>query len=256
MNEVTVPNRTLWQRVVTLVGIGFLGVLALLLQPLPESLLRQRPELTEVPLWSLKLLGMLNPTILLVAAVLLGALVAHRVGLRSVLAGTAHASGSAHAWGLAARWGLMTGVAVVGLDVVLAPFLGDPWEHFLRQASRPEPQSLLVGILYGGITEEILMRWGLMSVSAWAIWALGGQRHTVPALVIAGVLAALIFGATHLPAVASQVELNPMIIGRTVAVNALAALVYGWVFWRHHLEAAMLCHACSHVAMAALWTLL
>lgn len=71
---------------------------------------------------------------------------------------------------------------------------------------------------------------------------------------MAAVLTAVVFGVAHLPALAVQVELTNAIATRTVVLNGLAALVYAWVFWRHHLEAAMLCHACSHLAMGAAWT--
>lgn len=256
MNETTRPNGPLWKRAATLVAVGLLGVAALALQPIPEHLLRAQPELAEVPGWALKLLGMLNPAVLLIVAALCGALVAHRVGLRSVLAGTVAAGEVSHGWGLAASLGLVTGVVLVGLDVMAAPFFGASWEKTLWKVAQPTPQSLAVGVFYGGITEEILMRWGLMSVLAWGLRSLIGQRWRGPALLAAAVLTALVFGAAHLPVLAAQVELTNAIMVRTLVLNGLAALVYAWVFWSHHLEAAMLSHACSHLAMGALWGLL
>ena len=42
---------------------------------------------------------------------------------------------------------------------------------------------------------------------------------------------------------------------RVVSLNALAGLFFGWLFWRYHLEAAMLAHASAHVGFALLaWT--
>lgn len=253
MNPLSKTTRPLWRRVGTLVAVGLPGVATLLWQPIPVALLQAQPELAQMPLWRLKLLGLLNPTALLFVAALCGAVAAHRVGLRSFLAGTAGTADAKRGWGLAAALGLLASASLVALDAVLAPWVGPAWEQFLSQASQPTPRGLLMGVLYGGITEEILMRWGLMGGLAWALWTLGGKRRPAPALAMAALMASAAFGAAHLPALAAQVELTNAIVVRTLALNGLAGLIYAWVFWRHHLEAAMLSHACSHLAMAMLW---
>lgn len=255
MNEVTQLRPALWRQTGALVALGLLGVATLLLQPVPPALLQEQPGLAQMPVWALKLLVLVNPTVLLFVAALCGALAAHRVGLSSLLAGTAYTAGAAKAWAQAAALGLVTGALLVALDLALAPWVGPSWAQFLRSASQPSPQGLLMGVFYGGITEEILMRWGLMSSVAWVIWALTGKHRPGPALLVAAGLTALVFGAAHLPALATQVGLTHAIVVRTLVLNGLAALVYAWVFWRHHLEAAMLSHACSHLAMAAIWGL-
>ncbi len=251
MNDLTQLRPLLWKRTGALVALGLLGVATLLLQPVPPALLQAQPGLAQMPVWALRLLGLVNPTVLLFVAALCGALTAHRLGLRSLLAGTADTADATHGWAHAAALGLLTGALLVALDLALAPWVGTAWEQFLRNASQPSPQGLLMGVLYGGITEEILMRWGLMSGLAWAIWALTGKQRPGSALLVAAVLTALAFGAAHLPALATQVELTHAIVVRTMLLNGVAALVYAWVFWRYHLEAAMLSHACSHLAMAA-----
>lgn len=256
MDQKVVPRHGLWRRAGCMAALGLVGVFSLLLQPLPEALMRQHPELAEMPPWLLQLAVVLNPLILLLAAALSGALLAQRVGLRSVLAGTASAGDMRRAWPLAAGAGLATGALAVLLDIAAAPVLGDAWSRLLWQASRPDLPALLVGVLYGGITEEILLRWGVMSALAWALWSIGGKKRMGFWMWAAIVATALIFGAAHLPALAAQVELTTGIVVRTVLINALAAVVYGWVCWRHHLEAAMLSHASSHLAMATAWALL
>lgn len=240
-----------WRRASLLVGLGLCGVVSLLLQPIPGHLLRQHPELADTPVWMVRLMGLLNPVLLLLVAALLGATLAHRVGLCSVLAGTA-GRGAPHTWPLAAGIGLITGIAVAVLDVVTAPLLGEDWMRFLRGAAGADATAVFIGILYGGLTEEILMRWGLMSTLAWAFWSVTGKRHREAAIGAAIVVSAIAFGAAHLPALAAQIDLTTGIALRTLLVNALAGAVYGWIFWRHHLEATMLCHACSHLALAGI----
>lgn len=256
MNSFTPPKRTVLRRAVALVAVGLLGVLALLLQPVPEALLAQRPELAEMPTWMLKGLTLLNPMVLLIVAALLGVLVAHRVGLRSVLGGTAQPEEQRNGWWLAAGIGLATGALISGIDLALAPWLGEPWQIFILQESRPSAKDLVIGVLYGGITEEILMRWGLMSVLTWSLWIVGRKQRIQSSFVVAALVTALVFGAAHLPVLQAQLDLSVGIALRTLCLNGFASLVYSWIFWRHHLEAAMLSHACSHVAMGAVWALL
>jgi membrane protease YdiL (CAAX protease family) len=64
------------------------------------------------------------------------------------------------------------------------------------------------------------------------------------------VVAALVFAAGHLPALAAMVEPTPALVARTLALNAIAGLVYGWLFLTRGLEAAMLAHGATHVGFA------
>ena len=244
-----------WKQAGALVAAGLPGVAMLALQPIPGEWLQAQPELALWPAWKQQALLMLNPLVLLVLAAWCGAMVAHRVALRSVLAGTASPQARHEGWGWAAAVGLSTGAALAMLDAWAAPWLGASWESFLQQASQPTVQTIAIGMLYGGITEEVLMRWGLMGSLAWAVWVWTGKRHLVQAWVVSAVITALVFGVAHLPVLAAQVELTTGVVARTLGLNTLAALVYGWVCWRHHLEAAMVCHACTHVAMGAIWLL-
>lgn len=98
--------------------------------------------------------------------------------------------------------------------------------------------------------EELLLRWGMMTLLLWIGWrvVLRGQGRPGPALVwTANILAALLFGIGHLPALAAMVTLTPLIVVRTVLLNALGGVIFGWLFWRRNLETAMVAHAATHV---------
>jgi membrane protease YdiL (CAAX protease family) len=41
-----------------------------------------------------------------------------------------------------------------------------------------------------------------------------------------------------------------------VALNAIGGIVFGWLYWRRSLEAAMVAHASAHVGFAMLRPLL
>jgi membrane protease YdiL (CAAX protease family) len=148
--------------------------------------------------------------------------------------------------------GLIFAVVVLGLDALINPFANtdlanDPGETATIGALLTQ---LLLGLLYGGIVEELMLRWGIMTLLAWIGWRVlqRGQGAPRPALVwTANILAALLFGIGHLPALAAMVALTPLIIFRTVLLNALGGVLFGWLFWRRNLETAMVAHAATHV---------
>jgi hypothetical protein len=110
---------------------------------------------------------------------------------------------------------------------------------------------LAAKLLYGGVTEETLARWGLMTVLIWLPWRFMQKRVGLPRLayVIVGIfLAALLFGAGHLPAVAAMgASFTPPVVTYVVVGNTLPALLFGYLYWRRGLEAAMIAHALAHV---------
>ena len=55
-------------------------------------------------------------------------------------------------------------------------------------------------------------------------------------------LAAVVFGLGHLPATAALLPLTPAVIARAVVLNGIPGVVFGWLFWRRGLEAAMVAH--------------
>ncbi len=65
---------------------------------------------------------------------------------------------------------------------------------------------------------------------------------------LAIVVSALLFGAGHLPAAAALVgKLTGDIVLFVVGVNTAFGVLFGYLFWRHGLEAAMIAHGTAHV---------
>jgi membrane protease YdiL (CAAX protease family) len=110
---------------------------------------------------------------------------------------------------------------------------------------------LYARMLYGGITEEVLLRWGLMTAFTWLAWRwLQGKRGAVnPALIwLAIAVSALIFGAGHLPVASYLIgSLNAQVVSFVVGLNAAFGVLFGWLFWRRGLESAMIAHATTHL---------
>lgn len=206
--------------------LGLPGVIALaLLAPLPP----------EVP----RALVLIQPALLLTLAALAGAWAAPRAGL--------------------ALWGAsraMLGFALLGLALGLALAGMDHAARGWWQPGAARPPSLVegwswpalgLGLAYGGLTEEVMLRWGLMApLAAWLL------RARVPgALGWAGLVAALLFALGHLPALAMlEVAWTPTLLARTLGLNLLAGLFFAHAFARAGLTAAMACHAGCHLGFA------
>ena len=212
----------------------------------------------------LAVLSAVNPLILLGVACLLGAYTAPRVELRSYLMNRMDTGEGI--WrhlreevGLAVGIGILGGILIIILDAVMMSFVAQDLPQSVIGATRPTVMSVLayapVRFLYGGITEELMLRFGLMSVLAFVGWRLTGRRADVPGPKImwtAIVISAVLFGVAHLPALAQSVALTPAFIARTILLNAAAGVIFGWLYWQRSLEAAMVSHASFHIPLVVL----
>lgn len=236
--------RILWLRLSLL---GLAGVASLALLPVERAV--------SVPLSvpTLRLLAMVQPGLLVLAFTALGMWVAPKVALDAPLV---------RAWierrplgpvmARQVRPALFAGVATAGILIAYEAFFAD-----MLQASRGTLGGLEVPlatrILYGGISEELISRWGLMSLFVWIFWRLAAPGDAVPAWCfwLGAAAAALLFAAGHLPMLYASVgEPSPGLLAAVIGANALPGLMFGWLFWRRGLEAAMLAHASAHMIAA------
>lgn len=111
--------------------------------------------------------------------------------------------------------------------------------------------TLAARVLYGGVTEELLLRWGIMTALVWLSWRVLQRRQGAvhAGYVWLAILAsALLFAAGHLPAAAAVIGvLDANVVAFVIGWNAAFGLLFGYLFWRYGLESAMLAHAVSHV---------
>lgn len=243
-----------YRQVLVMVGVGLVGLYGLWLQPIPAEVLKTLPTSPELAPWMIKTLLLLNPFVLLLVTAAVGGTLAHRVGLCSILAGTApaHRLGIQLVW--AALGGVLLGATLGVLDRLMLPWLPEIWLQLTKERLS-DSSGLVASLLYGGLSEEIMLRWGLMTLLAWLMIKWLGMPVRL-ALPVAIALCALAFGAAHLPALAIHMEPTAALVGRSLFINGLAGAVYGWLYWRYHLEAAMAAHATSHVGMFAVHLLL
>lgn len=148
--------------------------------------------------------------------------------------------------------GAAAAVAIIVLDLlVFAP--GMP-PATLTGEHPPAWQGFLASF-YGGITEELFLRLFLMSLLAWLVglvWREALGRPAVGAFWMANLVAAIPFGLGHLPATVALVPLTGTVVLRVIALNGIAGVVFGHLYWRRGLEAAMLTHFSADIVLHVL----
>jgi hypothetical protein len=221
--------------------LGALGTLSIALMPLE----RFGPPPIDPAL--LRVLSVLQPTILMMLAVALGLWAAPRVGFDAP---------AVRAWAAkrpiwealrpqlkpAAAGGLLgAGVLLAFWAIVRAQPFAEPILSF--------EMPLATRMLFGGIVEELLLRWGLMSLLVWVAWRLGGGPAVPTWAVWSGLVASsALFAAGHLPALYVLLpNPPPWFVGLALTANFLPGMLFGWLFWRRGLEAAMIAHAAAHL---------
>jgi membrane protease YdiL (CAAX protease family) len=141
---------------------------------------------------------------------------------------------------------------LAGFTYLFEPYMPADFLTRAEQLSIP----LVAKVLYGGITEEILIRWGLMSFIVWLIAKLAGRGTRIASpwmFVFAIIVTALLFGAGHLPLANALADtVTPAIKAYVFLANGFFGLIAGFLFWKKGLESAILSHMLAHIVWAAI----
>lgn len=245
------------QQFAILFVLGSLGIVLSLITAIPLAQQQLATLPTDVaaslpPLWVILLQQGLMNAVLLAGAVLIGIVCTPAVELRShLLDNWVLHKPQSPPFLTELQWSLGLGTAVTGILFVGNRLL-DPWlPEALQLAHQPQPNWLntLTAIVYGGVTEELLLRWGFMSLLVWFAWKFLKQGVALPSHSIYWgviVIAAIVFGVLHLPATAALAPITGWVVVRAIVLNGIAGIAYGWLFWQYSLEAAMIAHASFH----------
>ena len=225
-----------------LAGLAAAALIPYAAQLMPEVFAR-----VPLPLWLVAAAQGAQAMVIVGLLAWLGLRMGHRVGLGSPVM---------HAWLLrrqrpdwarlqplrAALLGVAAAVAILALvplvDRAMPPMLQPP-------AAAGAGTTAFNGFLasfYGGIVEELLLRLFLMTLLVWTVARLRGRTPPDRVYWCAIIAAALLFGAGHLPAAAQIWGLEPVVVLRTLLLNGIAGIAFGWLYWKRGIEMAMLAH--------------
>ena len=247
---------------------GVLGTIAVL----PYILELQSSALNTLqlplPLLVMIVIQMVQNAILLAILIFGGMFFASRVGLgapilESATRGEAVGDKVRAILPLSISLGILGTLIVLGLEIfffqpAMLKELGNTAARLNLQISPPAAWKGLLASFYGGITEEIQLRLLIMSFLVWLGHFLRRTTEGKPAnavLWIANILAAVLFGLGHLPALAMLVPLTPLVIARTVILNGILGIAFGWLYWKRGLEAAMVSHFSGDIVLHVLLAL-
>lgn len=232
---------------------SMIGAVAVTVTVLPQL---SKDIALPAPLWLIGLAGLLQNGLLLALAVWAGVALAPPLGLRAPVFEAA-ATGRRILPELSSQ--ALPGIVIgVPAGLLLFVFTRFSPREIAELAGRYNPP-LLARMLYGGITEEVLLRWGVMTGMTWLAWRFLQHRQDVvrPAYVwLAIVSSALVFGLGHLPIAHFLLGgFTPSILLWVIGANTSFGVLFGWLFWRRGLESAMVAHAMTHLVsyLAALF---
>jgi len=145
--------------------------------------------------------------------------------------------------------GSMVGVVLLLLDKVFqpympatlwsAPLVDDFWTRFLASFSDT-------------ILEELVCRLFLMTFLVWVWWRFVSSKDSPPSLwlIWTGIIgASLLFGLGHLPAIAEVWPLTTIVIFRSLLLNAIGGIAFGWLYSHRGFEYAVIAHLFQDIVL-------
>jgi membrane protease YdiL (CAAX protease family) len=123
--------------------------------------------------------------------------------------------------------------------------------------NQPAAWKGLLASFFGGIDEEIELRLFALSLFAWLGSFVSRKTDGTPTstvLWLANIIAAVLFGLGHLPMISAMAPLTALIVLRTLVLNGLLGIAFGYLYCTRGLESAMFSHFCAdlllHVVLA------
>jgi hypothetical protein len=182
----------------------------------------------------------------LVPACAAGVWLSPRIGLDSRLRELV--SRTPGAWNVV-RSGFLPGT-FVGLGIGTVVFLAvisRPGGRLIPGWDDPTIFEVFLRCLSAGVTEEIVYRFGLMTIVVWAIRSCARNLTSPSTALWAGnLVAALLFGVAHLPGLPADAWI-PAVVTPIVMLNAVVGLCFGWLFMRYGLVSAIFAHFVADV---------
>jgi hypothetical protein len=230
---------------------------SLLVIPYSMTLLGQGDG-PELPLWTLVVGTLIQGVVVAAIAAGLGLWLGPKVGLgapdvRGMLHGEPGAGRRVlSALPLAAGLGVAFAVVWLALEPGLTPLLPEAVQRSFEEVAIPPPWEGFLASISAGVNEEIVFRLGLMTLFVFlgARLLRQGERPAAGVVWTAMVLATLLFGVVHLPQAAEiGGGLPASLVAYVMLGNALGGMVFGWLYWKRGLVAAVTAHFAADIVL-------
>lgn len=153
-------------------------------------------------------------------------------------------------------------ISVIGGLALILPdlfFFGKYSEAIMNSyAIKPTVSFLIATVTYAAVIEEVILRLFMMSLIAFLLHKLFERKKAMPStaiLVIANIIAAILFAAGHLPFTFLAIGTSPVIIFRCFLLNGVFGLLFGWLYRVYGLRYAMIAHGGCHIVSKLIWIL-
>ena len=152
---------------------------------------------------------------------------------------------------------LIGSIIIILLELFLfQPLMGTP----INELPSTNWWQGLLASLYGGITEELMLRLFGMTFIVWLLAKITRKnKSNIPNsfYYVAIFIAAIIFGLGHLPATMEVFgELSSILVIRALVLNGLLSLWFGYLYWKKGLEYAMIAHISADIFIHVLFALI
>jgi len=229
--------------------LGFIGILSILTMklPIPEETMKMLLE--KLTPDQIKLVTLINPTIMLAIAILIGVILHKKVNLEvPIIEGIITKESN---WSLIPilKFGIIGGI-IGGILITIISFIFYPFlpSEFIELGENMKP-SLATRFLYGGFTEEILLRFGFMTLIVWiASKIIKNEKNSIYWIGI--LISSILFAFGHFPIAFQAVE-NPStsLFAYILIGNSIGGIIFGWLYWKKGLESAFIAHIFAHIIM-------
>jgi membrane protease YdiL (CAAX protease family) len=144
---------------------------------------------------------------------------------------------------VATALGVVSGGLIQGLGHAMAGLVKSD-QHIVL----PSWWACLLASVGAGVREEVWLRLGLMTFFVWLAARLARQSAPGAGLIwSANLIACLLFGAMHLPQAAALLGLTAPLVAFVFLGNGVPGLIFGWLYWRKGLVAAMVSHTVADI---------
>lgn len=209
-----------------------------------------------VPLYVFLAAQVIQSIVLFAVAIIVGLHLAKKVGLGlPILEGWVESrevkSYLKSILGISIGLGILAGVLIIGLDYLFS-LAGVTINVAQAGQINPPAWQGFLSSFYGGINEEVLLRLFVMTLLVWIFFKIKKTEDGKPTnagMWLAIIFAGVIFGIGHLPAVLAITTPTPLLIARTIILNCVGGIIFGWLYWKKGLESAMISHFSADIVL-------